>query len=73
MDGIQGHPETVLVTIGSNCTKGIFKRVPVPDVPVDKKDKINASIRSPGQRPGVGAPKSKIHAPTKDRDTVTMM
>jgi hypothetical protein len=28
-----GYPETVLVTIGSNCTKGIFKRVPVPDVP----------------------------------------
>jgi hypothetical protein len=29
----QGYPETVLDTIGSNCTKGIFKRVLVSDVP----------------------------------------
>jgi hypothetical protein len=35
-----GHPETVLFTIGSNCTEGIFKRVPVPDVPQELVAKL---------------------------------
>ena len=35
---VLGHPETVLITIGSNCTKGIFKRVPVLDVPGNRRE-----------------------------------